>query len=78
MLYLTRDSDLFGNVSDTVDIWREKPIRFKLSLEAGCVWLPADMKSDTLFEHVSTTVCRVVFGPTIPIDDRDLVRIPTQ
>jgi hypothetical protein len=73
MLYLTRDSDLFGNVSDTVDIWREKPIRFKLSLEAGCVWLPADMKSDTLFEHVSVDECQQTYD-VVPTDDFTIVK----
>lgn len=36
-IFITRDSDAFGNLSNSVDVWTTKPIRARLTIDKGYV-----------------------------------------
>lgn len=81
-IYITRDSDAFGNLSKSVDVWTVAPIRAKLTIDAGYVWLPKEAdgqlqgrNADEL-GHVKNLPCRYAlerYG-AIPDDDRQVIR----
>lgn len=48
LYYLTRDTNCDGELSSEVDVWYRKPLRHKLGLDKGYVWLPSDYCSENV------------------------------
>lgn len=81
-IFITRDSDAFGNLSNSVDVWTTKPIRARLTIDKGYVWLPADAdgvhrgRNAAELGHVRNLSLRYAierYG-TIPDDDYQVIR----
>ena len=81
-VFITRDSDALGNLSNSVDVWTTKPIRAKLTVTTGHVWLPSDKdgvhvgRNASELGHVRNMPCRYAierYG-AIPDDDRQVIR----
>lgn len=71
--WVTRDSDIEGNLSSVVDIWIEqKPDRWALELEAGAVWMPRD--GNEIPYVVAVDAARRA-GVPIPVSDRECFRV---
>lgn len=45
--WLTRDSDVEGNLDETVDVWLARPTRRSLPGGLGAVWICDDIMVDT-------------------------------
>lgn len=80
-IYITRDSDGCGSLSDTVDVWTQKPIRAKLTIDCGYVWLPKEADGELRgrnadeLGHVRNVPCKYAverYG-TIPDNDREMI-----
>jgi len=81
-IYITRDTDCFGNLSTYVDVWTVKPIRAKLTADKGHVWLPKEAdgqlhgRNASELGHVRNLLCRYAierYG-TIPDDDVRIIK----
>jgi hypothetical protein len=77
--FVTRDSDCFGFLSDTVDLWVDRPKRTQLTIDAGWIWLPHWMPgqpAEALGEvrNLSATYVMARWG-VCPKDDEDCIRI---
>lgn len=81
-LFITRDSDCFGNLSKSVDVWEDRPIRAKLTVDAGYVWLPAEAEGLAgrttselgLVKNLPARYALERYG-CIPETDRECIRV---
>lgn len=69
--YVTRDSDVDGDLCEFCDVWTERPVRF--SAGDGFCWLSAEWSLETRVGQVSVAAVRKRLG-TSPDTDRECVR----
>lgn len=80
--WVTRDSDVEGNLSDHVDVWTARPTRRALTVTHGAYWIAEDRpdESDALaahYGHYSAKVIQEGWKHTIPETDRECIRCET-
>jgi hypothetical protein len=69
--WVTRDSDVTGELVGACDVWRERPQR--LSGGDGWIWLSAEWSLETRVGTASLETVRKRLG-TVPDTDRECIR----
>lgn len=81
-MFLTRDTDALGNLENHIDVWEDCPMRAKLTVDAGWVWLPQESEGLAgrtsselgLVKHLPVKYALERYG-VIPETDRECIRV---